>query len=134
MDNVVFENIIENVKNTDIKLVTTEERRNYLVFEPNYRTTKNFSENLLAIEMRKTQILTNKPVYLGLSILELSKIVIYVFWYDDVKANMKKKQKLLHGYRHGTDMLYGFHCIHKKQMIFVNILQKIILYILGKIF
>ena len=108
MDNVVFENIIENVKNTDIKLVTTEERRNYLVFEPNYRTTKIFSENLLAIEMRKTQILTNKPVYLGLSILELSKIVIYVFWYDDVKANMKKKQNCYMGTDMGQTCYMGF--------------------------
>ena len=63
----------------NIKLVTTERRRNYLVSEPNYHTTKFFTENLLAIEMRKTQILMNKPVYLGLSILDLSKTVMYEF-------------------------------------------------------
>ena len=45
--------------------------------EPNYHTTKFFTENLLAIEMKKTEILMNKPVYLGLSILELSKILMY---------------------------------------------------------
>ena len=58
----------------DIKLVTTERRRKYLLSEPNYHTTKFFTEVLLAIEMKKTQIYINKPVYLGLSVLELSKI------------------------------------------------------------
>ena len=71
---------MENVrKHRDIKLVTTEKRRNYLVSEPNYQSAKFFSENLLAIEMRKTQLFMNKPVYLGLSILELSKIVMHKF-------------------------------------------------------
>ena len=60
-------------KYRDMKLVTTERRRNYLVSELNYHTTKSFTENLLAKEMKKTQILMNKPVYIGLSILDLSK-------------------------------------------------------------
>ena len=64
---------MENVrKHRDIKLFATERRKHYLVSEPNYHTTKFFTEYLLAIEMKKTQILMNKPVYLGLSILELS--------------------------------------------------------------
>ena len=50
-------------KHRNIKLVTIENRRNYLVPELNYRTTKFFVENLLAIQMGKTQILTNKPIY-----------------------------------------------------------------------
>ena len=78
MNNAVFGKYMENVrKHRDIKLVTTERRRNYLVSEPNYHTTKFFSENLLEIEMKKTEILMNKPLYLGLSILELSKILMY---------------------------------------------------------
>ena len=65
---------MENVrKHSDIKFVTRERRRNYLVSEPNYHTTKFFTENLLAIEMKNTEILMNKPVHLGLSVLELSK-------------------------------------------------------------
>ena len=52
-------------KHQDIDLVTTEERRSYLVSEPNYHTAKFFSKNLLAIEMLMTQILMNNPVYLG---------------------------------------------------------------------
>ena len=71
---------MENVrKQRNIKLVATERRRNYLVSEPNYHTTKFFQKNLLAIEIIKTQILMNKPVYLGLSILDLSKTVMHEF-------------------------------------------------------
>ena len=67
MNNSVFGKTMENVsKHKDIKSLTTEERRNYLVSEPNYYL---FSENLLAIEMKRShQILTSKPVYLGLSL------------------------------------------------------------------
>ena len=95
MNNVVFEKTMENVrKHRNIKHVTTERRRNYLVSEPNYHTTKFFTENLLAIEMRKTQILMNKPVYLGLSILDLSKTVMYEFWYDYVTPKYLENAKL----------------------------------------
>ena len=68
---------MENVrKHRNIKLVITERRRNYLVSEPNYHTTKFFTGNLLTTEMRKTQILMSMPVYLGLSVLDLSKTVM----------------------------------------------------------
>ena len=69
-----------------IKLVTTEKRRNFLVSEPNYHTTVFCTEHLLAIEIKKTQVLMNKPPYLGLSILELSKTVLYESWYDYDKS------------------------------------------------
>ena len=75
MNNAVFGKTMENVrKHRGIKLVTTERRRNYLVSEPNYHTTKFFTENLLATEIKKTEITTNKPVYLALLILDLSKL------------------------------------------------------------
>ena len=84
---------MENVrKHRHVKLFTPERRRNYLVSESNHHTTKVFAENLLAIEMKK--ILMNKTVYLGLSILELSKILMYEFWYDYVKPNYGGKSKL----------------------------------------
>ena len=90
MNNAVLGKDMENLKkHRDIKLVTTERRRNYLLSEPNYHTTKFFAENLLAIEMRKTEILMNKPVYLELSISELSKILMYEFWYDHVKLKYR---------------------------------------------
>ena len=73
MNNSVFGKTMENVrKHRDIKLVTIDERRNKLVAEPNYQTTQ-FSENLLAIEIKKTKVKINKPVYLGMSILDISK-------------------------------------------------------------
>ena len=92
VNNAVFGKTMENVrKHRDIKPVIAERRKNHLVSEPNYHTTKFFSEHLLAVEMKK-QILINKPVYLGLSILELSKILMYEFWYDYVKPKYGKKQ------------------------------------------
>ena len=69
MKNVVFRKTMKNVrKHGNIRLVTTKRRRNYLVSEPNYHTIKFSTENVLAIEKRKTQILMNSPVYLSLSI------------------------------------------------------------------
>ena len=63
----VFKKIMENVrKHRDIKLAPTKRRRNYLISEPSYHKTKFFTENLLAIEMKKNQVLMNKPVFLGL--------------------------------------------------------------------
>ena len=63
INNAVFGKTRRNMrKNGNIKLVTTERKRNCLISEPNYHTTKFFTENLLAIEMKKTQIVTNKLV------------------------------------------------------------------------
>ena len=81
-------------KYIDIKLVTTNERRNKLVSEPNYHTTKHFSENILAIEMRKTKVILNKPIYLGQAILDISKKLMYEFWYDYIQPKYGGKAKL----------------------------------------
>ena len=95
MNNSVFGKTMENVrKHRDIKLVTTEEKRIKLVSEPNYHTTKHFSKNLLAIEMKKTKVKMNKPVYLGMSILDISKTLMYEFWYDYLKPKYKDNAKL----------------------------------------
>ena len=80
MNNSVFGKTMENVrKHKDIKLVTTDERRNQLVSEPNYHATKKFSENLIVIEMKETKVKINNPVYLGLLILEISKKLMCKF-------------------------------------------------------
>ena len=71
-----------------------------MVPEPNCHTINVFSENLLAIEMKRTQILTNKPVYLDLSTLEISQIVMYKFWYDYVKLKYGEKSEIM---LYGTD-------------------------------
>ena len=71
MINAVFGNTMENVrKHRDIKLVTTDKKRSKLVLEPNYHTMNYISENLSIIEMKRTKVKMNKPIYLGLSILE----------------------------------------------------------------
>ena len=94
INNAVFGKTIENVrKHRDIKLIATERRRNYLVSGPNYHTTKLFTENLLATVMIRTEILINKPVCLGILILELSKILMYEFWYDYVKPKYSENTK-----------------------------------------
>ena len=93
--NVVFGKTIENVrKHRDIKLVTTDKRRNQLVSEPNYHTPKYFSENLMAIEMKKAKVRMNKAIYLGMSILDISKTLMYRFWYDYIKPKYQDKAKL----------------------------------------
>ena len=95
MNNAVFGKTMENVrKHRDIKLVRTHKRRNQLVSEPNYHTTKWLSENLLAIDMRKTKVKMNKPVYLGMSILDLGKTLMYEFWYDYIKSKYGNNVKL----------------------------------------
>ena len=67
MKNAVFGKTMENVrKQRNNNSVVTERRRNYLVSEPNYHTTKFLTENLLSIEMKKTEILMNKPISFGL--------------------------------------------------------------------
>ena len=95
MNNSVLGKTMENVrKHRDIKLVTTNKKRSQLVSEPNYHTTKWFSESLLATEMKKIKIKMNKPVYLGFSILEINKTLTYEFWYDYMKPKYGDKVKL----------------------------------------
>ena len=90
-----FGKTLEDVrKHRDIKLVTTDKRRNYLVSEPNYHTTKQFLENLLATEMKKIKVKMNKPIYLGLTILEINKTLVYEFWYDYIKPKHQNNAKL----------------------------------------
>ena len=95
MNNAALEKLWKNArKHKNNKLVTAERRRKYLVSEPHYHCTNFFTEKLLAIEIRKTQILMKKPAYLILSILELTKTVNYKFWYDYVKQQCNENTKL----------------------------------------
>ena len=81
-------------KHRDIKLVTTDKKRSKLVSEPNYHTISLISEDLSIIEMKKTKVKMNKPIYLGLSILEISKILMYEFWYDYMKPKYNDNVRL----------------------------------------
>ena len=86
MNNSWFLKTIENV--------TTDKRRNYLGSEPNYHTIKCFSDNLMAMEMNKINVKMNRPVYLGLSSLDISKITMYGYWHDHTKPKYGDNAKL----------------------------------------
>ena len=95
MNNSVFGETMENIrKHRDIKLVATDKKRSKLVSEPNYNTINLISEDLSIIEMKKTKVKMNKPIYFGLSILEISKILMYEFWYDYMKPKYDNNVKL----------------------------------------
>ena len=95
MNNSVFCKTMENVRNhRDIKLVTTNTKRTKYVSEPNFMSSKCFSEDLIQIEMRKTKVPMNKPVYLGQAILDISKTLMYEVYYDYLKPKYRDKVKL----------------------------------------
>ena len=95
MNNSVFGKTMENIrKHRDIKLVTTDKKRSKLVSEPNYHTINLISEDLSIIQMKKSKVKMNKPIYLGLSILEISKTLMYKFWYDYMKPKYNNDVKL----------------------------------------
>ena len=97
MNNSVFGKTMENVrKHRDIKLVTTGNKRSKLVSEPNYHTINLISEDLSITEMKKSKVKMSKPIYLGLSILEISKILMYEFWYDYMKPKYGNNVKLFY--------------------------------------
>ena len=103
MNNAVFGKTMENVrKHRDIKLVTTDKKRMKLVSEPNYHTMNYISEDLSIIEMKRTKVKMNKPIYSGLSILEISKLLMHEFWSDYMKPKYGDNVKLcymeLYGY------------------------------------
>ena len=96
MNNSVFGKTMENIRNrVDVKLVNTEEKLKKFVAKPNYRSRKIFSENLVSVHMKKTSLTMNKPIYLGMCILELSKTIMYDFHYQYIKPKYGDKAKLL---------------------------------------
>ena len=96
MNNSVFGKTMENIRNrVDVKLINNKEKASKLIAKPNYNSCKVFSENLVAIHMKKTSLTMNKPVYLGACILDLSKTIMYDFHYNYIKPMYKDKAKLL---------------------------------------
>ena len=94
MNNSVFGKTMENVRNhRDIKLVTTDKRRSILASEPNYHSTKYISKDLLVMEMKKTKVKMNKPIYLGQAILGISKTLMYKCWYDYINPKYGDKAR-----------------------------------------
>ena len=95
MNNAVFGKTMENVrKHRDIKLVKSDKKRNKPVSEPNFHTMKLIDNNLAIIEMKIVKVKMNKTIYLGLSVLGISKITMYEFWYDYVKIKYQDRARL----------------------------------------
>ena len=96
MNNSVFGKTLENVGNyrNINKLVTSDKRRKRLVSEPNYHSHKRFSAHLMAKEMKMTKVKMTKLLYLGMSILDFSKTLMYKFWYDYIKPKYGDRAKL----------------------------------------
>ena len=95
LNNAVFGKTMENVrKHRDIKLVITDKKRSKIVSEPNYHMMNYISEDLSIIEMKRTKVKMNIPIYLGLPILEISKLLMYEFCYDYMKPKYGDNVKL----------------------------------------
>ena len=96
MNNSVFGKTMENIRNrVNVKLVNTGEQFKKLAAKPNYESRKIFNENLVSVHMKKTSLTMNKPVYLGMSILDLSKTLMFDFHYQYIKPKYGNKAKLL---------------------------------------
>ena len=96
MNNSVFGKTMENIRNrVDIRLVTRESQAKKLTCKPNYQHQTIFSKNLAAVHMKKVSLKFNKPVYLGMSILDLSKTLMYDFHYNYIKPKYDDRAKLL---------------------------------------
>ena len=96
MNNSVFGKTMENIRNrVNVKLVNTEGKLKKLVSKPNFESCKIFSENLVSVHMKKTSLTMIKPVYLGMCILDLSKTIMYDFYYNYIKSKYGDKAKLL---------------------------------------
>ena len=96
MNNSVFGKTMENIKNrVNIKLVTDRKKAEKLAAKPNFKHCNIFDEDLIAIHMKKTSLTMNKPVYLGMCILDLSKTLMFDFHYNYIKKKYGDKAKLL---------------------------------------
>ena len=118
MINAVFGKTMENVRNRrDVKLVVTEERRKKLVSEPNYDSRKVFSESLMAIEMRKTEVFIDKPIAVEQAVLDISKTLMYEFWYECLKPKYSDNINLCSSIQTVLSFIF-------KLMVFTKVLVK----------
>ena len=96
MNKSVFGKTMENIRNrVDIKLCSDGEKTEKLMAKPTFEHANIFAENLVAIHMRKTKIVFNKPIYIGMSILDISKDCMYDFYYNVMKEKYGEKFPLL---------------------------------------
>ena len=97
MNNAVYGKTMENVRNhIDFELVSTQDRIQKCVNNPNYKGCHIINEELVGVEKTKTVLKLNKPIYLGMSILDLSKIHMYGFYYDVLKDKYQENIRLIY--------------------------------------
>jgi hypothetical protein len=97
MNNSVFGKTVENIRNrVDIRLCSNEKKVEKLIAKPNFESRTIFTENLVAVHMKKTKIVFNKPIYIGMSILDISKNCMYDFYYNVMKNKYNNNIKLLY--------------------------------------
>lgn len=100
MSNAIYGKSLENLRDhVDIKLKNKWDGRygvKVLIAKPNFKKRTIFSENLVAIEMERTEIFMNKPIIIGASILEISKIKMYSFHYDYMKPKFNDNCQILY--------------------------------------
>ena len=113
LNNSVLRKTMENIRNhKDMKLVTSDKKYLKYVMKANFKDGHPFSKHLFAVEMGKTEITMNKPVYLGQAILDLSKTLMYEFHYDYMRPKYGSKANLCYIYTDsfvyeiGTEDLY----------------------------
>ena len=96
MNNSVFGKTMENIrKRLDVRLVTDEKKLLKMTSKPTYVNNKIFNENLVAVHKIKETLTLNRPAYVGMCILDLSKTLMYDFHYNYIKKNYENKAKLL---------------------------------------
>jgi len=97
MNDAVYGKTMENVRNhIDFELVSTQERMQKCINNPNYKNCHVINEELVGVEKIKTVLKLNKPIYLGVSILDLSKVHMYSFYYDVLKAKYQENIRLIY--------------------------------------
>lgn len=97
MNNSIFGKTMENIRRrVDIRLCNDGKKAEKLIAKPNFLDRTIFSENLVAFHMRKAHLIFNKPITIGMSIMELSKTLMYSFHYEEMKPKYGDKLKLMY--------------------------------------
>ncbi len=123
MNNYVFGKTMENLrKRVNIKLVTDKKALDKLTSKPTFKSLKIFNENLVAVDLIQEKLFLDKPVYVGMSILELSKTLMYDFHYNFIKNDIQRQSKIII-YGYGQFMLSYYRAYYKKKGYTENIYE-----------
>ena len=125
MNNAVFGKTMENVRDrVDVRLVTRWDGRygaEELIARPNFHSRSVFSENLMAVELRKLEVKFDKPIYVGMCILEISKTCLYEFHYEYMAPLYRDKCKIM--YTDTDSLIYYLECEDAYEDMKRNILR-----------